>query len=233
MKFCNYFYSKQNIKEEFFMKKVIMPIQQAQFGKLVLVNDEHGLHGVSGRFLELEDMGASPWGEHVILEREAACQLNRLMKRIDGWEYIVPVSGYRSQAQQQKIWDDSVVDSGIEFTKKYVAVPGHSEHQTGLAIDLGIKMENVDFIRPEFPYSGICQTFRDMAADYGFIERYPEGKEDITHIGHEPWHFRYVGVEHARAITERKLTLEEYVEWLRDLTGKEEGYGTEAEKRRA
>ena len=172
------------------MKRVIMPVQQAQCGRLVLVNDKHGLNGVSGRFLELEDIGASPWGESVLLESEAAAWLNKLMEAIDGWKYIVPVSGYRSQAQQQKIWDDSVVDSGLEFTEKYVAVPGHSEHQTGLAIDLGLRHDKVDFIRPDFPYSGICQTFRDMAADYGFIERYPEGSEAVTHIGHEPWHFR-------------------------------------------
>lgn len=163
------------------MKRVIMPVQQAQCGRLVLVNDKHGLNGVSGRFLGLEDIGASPWGESVLLESEAAAWLNKLMEAIDGWKYIVPVSGYRSQAQQQKIWDDSVVDSGLEFTEKYVAVPGHSEHQTGLAIDLGLRQDKVDFIRPDFPYTGICQTFRDMAADYGFIERYPEGREAVTH----------------------------------------------------
>lgn len=76
------------------------------------------------------------------------------------------------------------------------------------------------------PWSEICQIFRDRAADYGFIERYPKGKENITHIGHEPWHFRYVGVEHAKQMTERNPTLEEYVEWLKNTTGKEEGYGT-------
>ena len=54
------------------MKRVIMPVQQAQCGRLVLVNDKHGLNGVSGRFLELEDIGASPWGESVLLESEAA-----------------------------------------------------------------------------------------------------------------------------------------------------------------
>lgn len=183
------------------MKRVIMPVQQAQCGRLVLVNDKHGLNGVSGRFLELEDIGASPWGESVLLESEAAAWLNKLMEAIDGWKYIVPVSGYRSQAQQQKIWDDSVVDSGLEFTEKYVAVPGHSEHQTGLAIDLGLRQDKVG--------------------------------EAVTHIGHEPWHFRYVGVEHAKAIAERKITLEEYIEWLRKTTGKEEGYVTEAKKRRA
>ena len=57
------------------MKRVIMPVQQAQCGRLVLVNDKHGLNGVSGRFLELEDIGASPWGESVLLESEAAAWL--------------------------------------------------------------------------------------------------------------------------------------------------------------
>lgn len=85
------------------MKRVIMPVQQAQCGRLVLVNDKYGLNGVSGRFLELEDIGVSPWGESVLLESEAAAWLNKLMEAIDGWKYIVPVSGYRSQAQQQKI----------------------------------------------------------------------------------------------------------------------------------
>lgn len=215
------------------MKRVIMPIQQARFGYMVLVNDEHGLHGVSGSFLELEELGESSDGKKVLLEREAAAALNKLMERIDGWKYIVPVSGYRSFAEQQRIWDDTIVESGLEYTRKYVAVPGHSEHQTGLAIDLGIKKDNIDFICPDFPYEGICQTFRELAADYGFIERYPEGKENITHIGHEPWHFRYVGVENAKEIARKNITLEEYVEWIRSTTGKEEGYGTEAQKRRA
>lgn len=215
------------------MKRVIMPIQQAKFGYMVLVNEEHGLHGVSGSFLELEEIGISSDGGRVLLEREAAGKLDELMRRIDGWEYIVPVSGYRSFAEQQRIWDDTIVESGLEYTRKYVAVPGHSEHQTGLAIDLGIKKDDIDFICPDFPYSGICQTFRELAAEYGFIERYPKGKENITHIGHEPWHFRYVGVEHAKAIAEKNVTLEEYVEWLRGTTGREEGYDTQVQKRRA
>ena len=83
-------------------------------------------------------------------------------------------------------------ESGRKFTETYVAVPGHSEHETGLAIDLGLKQDVIDFIRPEFPYEGICQRFRQLAPKYGFIERYPKGKEEVTGIGQEPWHFRYV-----------------------------------------
>ncbi|MCI9552329.1 MAG: M15 family metallopeptidase [Acutalibacter sp.] len=148
---------------------------------------------------------------HILLEREAAHALSRLMEELDGWAHIVPVSGWRSFAQQQRIYLDSLRDNGREFTKQFVALPGHSEHQTGLAIDLGLRGENVDFIRPNFPYEGICQRFRELAPAYGFIERYPAGKERVTGISHEPWHFRYVGIPHGEHITRQGLCLEEYL----------------------
>ena len=75
-------------------------------------------------------------------------------------------------------------------------------------------MEHMDFICPEFPYDGICGHFRALAPDYGFILRYTKEKEAITGISEEPWHFRYVGVPHARIITDRGLCLEEYWEEL-------------------
>lgn len=61
-----------------------------------------------------------------------------------------------------------------------------------MAIDLGLYSDHIDFIRPDFPYDGICEVFRETAPSYGFVERYPAGKEKITGIAHEPWHFRYV-----------------------------------------
>lgn len=149
------------------------------------------------------------------MQRRAAILLCNLMDSFQGWQHIVPVSGWRTHAEQQQIWDDSLRDSGLSFTQKYVALPGHSEHQTGLAIDLGQKQAHVDFIRPDFPYSGICQVFRDKAADYGFIERYPAGKEHITGIAHEPWHFRYVGVPHAKIMVQNHLVLEEYLSFIK------------------
>ena len=144
------------------------------------------------------------------LQRRAVILLNELMADMHGWEQIVPVSAWRSHAEQQDIWDTSMRDSGREFTETYVAVPGHSEHETGLAIDLGLKLDVIDFIRPEFPYEGICQTFRKLAPRYGFVERYPKGKEAVTGIGQEPWHFRYVGKEAAAFMEEYDLCLEEF-----------------------
>lgn len=174
---------------------------------LVLVNLAHALPEEMAPDL----VPVHPDYPQILLEREAAQALSRLMEQLDGWQFIVPVSGWRSMAEQEQIYNDSLAESGLEFTQKYVALPGHSEHQTGLAIDLGVKQENIDFIRPYFPYEGICQAFRELAPSYGFIERYPAGKEGITGIAHEPWHFRYVGTPHAGNIARLGLTLEEYL----------------------
>ena len=98
-----------------------------------------------------------------------------------------------------------------------MALPGHSEHQTGLALDLGLKKDEIDFLCPDFPDSGICRTFRERAPEYGFIHRYPSGKEKVTGISHEPWHFRYVGTPHGEIMEQEGLTLEEYILFLRDF----------------
>ena len=153
----------------------------------------------------------------ILLERRAAQALDSLMAAIGGWKEIVPVSGWRALEEQQAIWEDSLAENGLPFTQTYVAYPGHSEHQTGLAIDLGRRSASIDFIRPDFPYTGLCQTFRREMARYGLIQRYPAGKEEITGIGHEPWHFRYVGQPHAAIMEARGLTLEEYIAWLREF----------------
>ena len=125
------------------------------------------------------------------------------------------MSGWRSQQEQQRIWDDSMAEHGETFTRQYVALPGCSEHQTGLAIDLGKAAGYIDFIRPAFPYDGVCGRFRRLAARYGFIERYQWGKEEVTGISAEPWHFRYVGAPHAQLMETNGLCLEEYRDFLR------------------
>ncbi len=88
---------------------------------------------------------------HILMEREAAQALFGLMEQLDGWRQIVPVSGWRSLEEQKAIYEQSLRDHGQEFTEQFVALPGHSEHQTGLAIDLGLRQPEIDFIRPSFP----------------------------------------------------------------------------------
>lgn len=193
------------------MKRLILSNEDIHTGHLILVNRQYPYREI--RRAVLAPVGES--GGPVLMDRRAAALLSKLMEEIRGWREIAPVSGWRSQREQQEIWDRSLIDNGFVFTQTYVAVPGHSEHQTGLAIDLGRIREPLDFIRPDFPYEGICQTFRERCTEYGFVERYPAGKEDVTGIGQEPWHFRYVGAPHASLMTEENRTLEEYLAFLR------------------
>lgn len=192
------------------MRPRILPPEGVHQGDLILVNPHHPYHPAPQADL------VPVAGSGVLLERRAAQALEGLMAAIgDGWRAIVPVSGWRPQEEQQAIWDGSLQENGLAFTRTYVARPGCSEHQTGLAIDLGLNQGEVDFLCPAFPYDGICQAFRDHMARFGFIQRYPAGKEAVTGIGHEPWHFRYVGRPHAALMAERDLTLEEYIAWIR------------------
>ena len=181
-----------------------------RIGPLLLVNAGHPLS-----FSETPDLvcADSRWPE-VQLERQAAGQLRACIRSVKGENAIVPVSGWRSLDQQQAIWDDTMRKEGEAFTRQYVARPGCSEHQTGLAIDLGEDVPDLDFIRPSFPDSGACGAFRRAAARYGFLQRYCREKEALTGIAAEPWHFRYVGAPHAQLMEEHGLCLEEYVPFL-------------------
>lgn len=180
-------------------------------GPLVLVNRDHPLPAQpDARELVMTD----PRRPDILLHSRAAAILRKLISDLGCNRDIVPVSGYRGREEQERIFADSLREHGRAFTETYVARPGCSEHETGLAIDLGENVPDLDFIRPSFPDSGACRAFRLRAADYGFILRYPAGKERITGIGHEPWHFRYVGWPHARLMAERDMVLEEYIDWL-------------------
>ncbi len=147
----------------------------------------------------------------ILMERRAARALQKLIKDLDAWDKIVPVSGFRTRQEQQAIWDQAMRDHGPVYTRQYVAIPGCSEHESGLAIDLARKQDQIDFICPDFPNDGVCGQFLRLAPHYGLILRYPKGKEAVTGIAWEPWHFRYVGIFHAKRMAERRLCLEEYV----------------------
>ena len=122
-------------------------------------------------------------------------------------------STYRSVAAQEELWADFAEKYGEDYCKKYVAVPGYSEHHTGLAIDVclikdgRIINDNDEMIAERDLFARIHAKL----ADYGFILRYLENKDDVTGYSYEPWHFRYVGTDAAKVIVEKGLTLEEYL----------------------
>ncbi|MDY3692539.1 MAG: M15 family metallopeptidase [Dysosmobacter sp.] len=92
----------------------------------------------------------------------------------------------------------------------WVARPGTSEHQTGLAVD--IVDQNYQLLDEKQENKPVQQWLMAHCTEYGFILRYPTGKSEITGIGYEPWHYRYVGLDAAREITEQGLCLEEYLD---------------------
>lgn len=113
------------------------------------------------------------------------------------------VSGFRSYETQNYTYHYFVNDRGVEQADRASARPGHSEHQTGLAIDVNTTSDY-------FANTPEAEWLKENCFKYGFIIRYPEGKEDITGYKYEPWHIRYVGVGKAEKITKSGLTLEEY-----------------------
>ncbi|NPE22163.1 M15 family metallopeptidase [Fusibacter sp. A1] len=120
-------------------------------------------------------------------------------------------SGYRDYDFQESLFSQGVRKNGYAYTNRFIAVPGQSEHQTGLAVDITAKSVSLG-LTATFDGTKEYEWLMEHAYEYGFILRYPEGKEAITGYGYEPWHYRYVGsATIARYIMEEEITLEEYL----------------------
>ncbi|MGE1100178.1 M15 family metallopeptidase [Peribacillus simplex] len=123
--------------------------------------------------------------------------------------HFAGVSAYRSHQRQIAVFNNYVAKDGEEKAKTYSAMPGTSEHETGLAIDVTTQ-DGACAAQDCFGDTNEAAWLAEHAHEYGFIIRYPEGKENITGYKYEPWHIRYVGVATATEIFEAKITLEEY-----------------------
>lgn len=121
-------------------------------------------------------------------------------------------SGYRSYDTQKQLYSSYVARDGEEAANKYSAKPGHSEHQSGLAFDVGSIDASNDF-QTSFLNTPEGQWVKEHSHEYGFIIRYPKGKEAITGYQYEPWHLRYVGKALAKTIHDQNTTLEEYFDY--------------------
>jgi D-alanyl-D-alanine carboxypeptidase len=144
------------------------------------------------------------------LRKEAAEALEKLFDGAekDGIE-LRAVSGYRSYKRQVSIFNNNVKTKGQEYASKVSAVPGTSEHQTGLSIDVSSpSVGNV--LEQSFGASKEGEWLEKHAPEYGFIIRYMKGKEDVTGYVYEPWHIRYVGIDIAEDVAKQGMTLEEY-----------------------
>lgn len=183
--------------------------------RLILVNKQHYIpENYEVSLVSINGNASKQVDERVVEELEAMLSL----AREDGIPLMI-VSAYRSEDRQTSLFNTKVrkyMSKGMSYMDSYseasgsVTPPGTSEHQLGLAVD--ILGSGQSSLTEKFSETEAGIWLKKNCADYGFILRYPEGKEDITGIIYEPWHFRYVGKEHAQKIMDRGITLEEYLE---------------------
>ncbi len=197
---------------------------------MFLVNKNNPLPKDYDNMIETEVVFES-WREYY-LDVRAADYLERMIDdaKEDGIDLLV-VSAYRTIEYQQQNFDNSVQDRmdnrGMTYDEAYadtlaeVALPGESEHNAGLALDIMCE-EYQSMDDDGFENTDAFRWLNEHAAEYGFILRYPKGKQDVTGIIYEPWHYRFVGLYYANEIKNSGLCLEEYFEkqgWL-DENGK-------------
>lgn len=181
---------------------------------LVLVNKEHQ---VPENWLESIRLcsATKSTGEEIFVEEKTLKQYYELRKSLvsDGI-HILLTGAYRSTEYQKQLSIRLEKKHGLQYVKDYVATPGFSEHHTGLAIDICLLIGDriVNQRDDLFNNKEIFAKIHQRLADFGFILRYPEGKEDVTGYQYEPWHIRFVGKEVAKEIYLQGLTLEEYLE---------------------
>ena len=147
----------------------------------------------------------------VMLKSEAYEHLKQMFEAAREEDYYFYIStAYRSYDFQKALYDSYLLKDSAEVVDTYSSRPGFSDHQTGLACDIGMPSFKFEM----FTDTDECRWLHENAYKYGFILRYPEGKENITKYKYESWHFRYVGVEASTYIYENNITLEEYVAYF-------------------
>lgn len=173
---------------------------------LILVNQSHRIP--KNYELELQELSNGK----LVDERIYDPLITMIQDGAEEGYYMVVVEAFRTEEEQQYLMDEKVnayMREGYpkllakEMAEKWVAIPGTSEHQLGIAVD----------INPDYEKSGkeVYAWLAENAHEYGFINRYPEDKVHIIGIMNEPWHYRYVGENAAKEMYEQRICLEEYL----------------------
>jgi len=191
---------------------------------LILVNRHHGLSST----YRPADM--IPVGNGQLMRARAANAFLDMQRSMNAENlFLVAISGFRSYETQRTIWNNAVRNSGLAHAERWFARPGHSEHQTGLALDIVQR----GFTGGSLGSAGFQNTaqfawLRQHAHHYGFILRYPQAYEHITGIAFEPWHWRYIGVESATYMRENGFVVfEKYIEHRAAWTDEPSNWATE------
>ncbi len=183
-------------------------------GKLILVNKDYScrLDGENVKSIfEAKSDSYVVTDRNVSLDMSIIENLNSMLDdfySIYGESDIMVACGYRSYDTQVGLFNEEVESVGAQEAEQWVAPPGYSEHQTGYVFDLNLNIRGSAGI--DYSGEGNYSWINENCPDYGFIIRYPSGKEEITGYSQEPWHFRYVGIPHSQYISDNGITLEEY-----------------------
>lgn len=189
---------------DFFYKKV-KDIKNPD-SLMVLVNK---LNRLQSNYVphDLEQISLNYATNNKFLRKEAKENFEKLSSDAKKIGYsIIAVSAYRDYDYQENLFNNYVKEKGENYALKCSAKAGHSEHQTGLSVD--VMGSNNDY--DQFEKSKEFDWMKNNSYKYGFILRYPKGKEYITGFKYEPWHYRYVGKDVASIIYTEGITLEEY-----------------------
>lgn len=159
-------------------------------------------------------------GTETSLRQPALDALNQMLDAFyvaTGHQDMIVISGYRTTQQQQELYDADLAETG-EQTSTRVALPGHSEHESGYALDFSLYSDGVQY---DYDGTGEYAWINENCAHYGYVLRYAEDKQETTGIQAEPWHYRYVGQPHATYMMENNVCLEEYLTLLKNYTADE------------
>ena len=191
-------------KKNHFYKNIKMVKNPANLDILVNKNNKLDKNYIPTD-LELIDINYAY--ENKYLRKEAKEMFEKLSKdaKKEGYR-IVATSTYRDYDYQNNLYNYYIKEKGKKYADMCSARAGHSEHQTGLAVDVAGSNDSYD----DFEASIEFNWMKKNAHKYGFILRYPKGKEKITGFKYEPWHYRYIGIDIATEIYEKDITLEEY-----------------------
>ena len=177
-------------------------------GKLMLINKYYNVDSSYNceNLVKVDNMYANLNGNK--LNKEAYDALVRMINAADNQGYNIRVNySYRDYETQENIYNNYVNSKGLEYADNYAARAGHSEHETGYAVDVGVQSK---YASGTFKNSKEYTWMKNNSYKFGYILRYPEGKEDITGYSFEAWHYRYVGEEVAKYIYEHDITFDEY-----------------------
>lgn len=186
------------------------PLDHGSFNSLyVIMNKVHSFSSSDiPSDLVLPDVSTTQGG--LYLREEASTALESMFESaMNDGIYLRLGSAYRAYDTQATIYNNYVASDGELEANRYSAKPGESEHQTGLAVDISDDTMSA-WLSSRFKDTNEGIWLSENSYKYGFILRYPEGKEDVTGYIFEPWHFRYIGIDEAQKIYESGKTLEEY-----------------------